>query len=158
VEEFVWQIKAGTEQNPDEKLTWHDRILQAWDSVKEIVGKVWLYVIVGIAVGAGIHGYVPADAMASILGRQAWWSVPAAVLLGVPLYSNAAGMVPIVGVLIEKGAPLGTALAFMMSVIGLSLPEAVILRRVLKLPLLVMFFVTITIAIVLTGYLFNWIL
>ena len=104
----------------------------AWDSVKEIVGKVWLYVIIGIAVGAGIHGYVPADALAAILGKQAWWSVPAAVLLGIPLYSNAAGMIPIVGVLIEKGAPLGTALAFMMSVIGLSLPEAVILRRVLK--------------------------
>ncbi len=158
VEDFVWQIKAGAGQNPDEKLTWNDRILRAWDSVKEIVGKVWLYVIVGIAVGAGIHGYVPADAMAAILGKQAWWSVPVAVLLGVPLYSNAAGMIPIVGVLIEKGAPLGTALAFMMSVIGLSLPEAVILRRVLKMPLLVTFFAVIAVAIILTGYLFNIIL
>lgn len=158
VEDFVWQIKAVAGQNPDEKLTWNDRILRAWDSVKEIVGKVWPYVIVGIAVGAGIHGYVPEDALTSILGKQAWWSVPAAVLFGVPLYSNAAGMIPIVGVLVEKGAPLGTVLAFMMSVIGLSLPEAVILRRVLKLPLLVTFFATIAVAIILTGYLFNWIL
>jgi len=158
VEDFVWQIKAGAGQNPDEKLTWNDRILRAWDSVKEIVGRVWPYVIVGIAVGAGIHGYVPEDALTSILGRQAWWSVPAAVLFGVPLYSNAAGMIPIVGVLVEKGAPLGTVLAFMMSVIGLSLPEAVILRRVLRLPLLVTFFATIAVAIILTGYLFNWIL
>jgi hypothetical protein len=158
VEDFVWQIKGGAGQALGEKLTWFDRIERAWDSVKEIVGKVWLYVVVGIAVGAGIHGYVPADALAAILGTKAWWSVPAAVLVGIPLYSNAAGMVPIVGVLIEKGAPLGTALAFMMSVIGLSLPEAVILRRVLKMPLLVTFFAVIAVAIILTGYLFNWIL
>ena len=125
VEEFVWQIKSGAGHSLSEKLPWADRIERAWLSVKEIVGKVWLYVVVGIAVGAGIHGYVPEDALAAILGRQAWWSVPAAVLVGIPLYSNAAGMIPIVGVLIEKGAPVGTALAFMMSVIGLSLPEAV---------------------------------
>ena len=158
VEDFVWQIKSGTGQGLGEKLTWADRIERAWGSVKEIVGKVWLYVVIGIAIGAGIHGYVPEDALASILDAQAWWSVPAAVLIGIPLYSNAAGMIPIVGVLIEKGAPLGTALAFMMSVIGLSLPEAVILRRVLKLPLLLTFFGVIAIAIIITGYLFNWIL
>lgn len=158
VEDFVWQIKSGAGQTLEEKLTWSSRIKRAWDSVKEIVGKVWLYVIVGIAIGAGIHGYVPEDALAAILGRQAWWSVPAAVLIGIPLYSNAAGMIPIVGVLIEKGASLGTALAFMMSVIGLSLPEAVILRRVLKTPLLVTFFAVIALAIVFIGYLFNVIL
>lgn len=158
VEDFVWQIKGGAGQALGEKLTWTDRIERAWESVKEIVSKVWLYVVVGIAVGAGIHGYLPADALATILGAKAWWSVPAAVLVGIPLYSNAAGMVPIVGVLIEKGAPLGTALAFMMSVIGLSLPEAVILRRVLKMPLLITFFAVIAIAIILTGYIFNWIL
>jgi uncharacterized membrane protein YraQ (UPF0718 family) len=156
VEDFVWQIH-GSNQAFDEKTTWADRIERAWGSVQEIVGKVWTYVIIGIAVGAGIHGYVPQDALASILGTRAWWSVPAAVLVGIPLYSNAAGMIPIVGVLIEKGAPLGTALAFMMSVIGLSLPEAVILRRVLKRPLLVMFFAVIAVAIMLTGFLFNWI-
>lgn len=157
VEDFVWQIKSGG-QVFDEKMSWADRIERAWDSVKEIVGKVWLYVVIGIAVGAGIHGYVPEDALASILGKQAWWSVPVAVLIGIPLYSNAAGIVPIVGALIEKGASVGTALAFMMSVIGLSLPEAVILKRVLKMPLLITFFVVIAIAIMLTGYLFNAVL
>jgi uncharacterized protein len=101
---------------------------------------------------------VPASALAGIMGRQAWWSVPAAVLLGIPLYSNAAGMIPIVSALIEKGASLGTALAFMMAVVGLSLPEAIILRRVLKPQLLAVFFGTVAAAIILTGYLFNWIL
>ena len=157
VEDFVWQIKGG-QGTFEEKLTWADRVERAWQSVKEIVGKVWLYVVIGIAVGAGIHGYVPEDALASILGAKVWWSVPMAVLIGVPLYSNAAGIVPIVGTLIEKGASVGTALAFMMSVIGLSLPEAVILKRVLKMPLLITFFVVIGIAIILTGYLFNAIL
>lgn len=157
VEDFVWKIHRTVDVT-EEKLTWADRIERAWESVKEIVGKVWLYVVIGIAVGAGIHGYVPEDALASILGKQAWWSVPAAVLIGIPLYSNAAGIVPIIGTLIEKGASVGTALAFMMSVIGLSLPEAVILKRVLKMPLLVTFFAVIAVAIILTGYLFNWIL
>jgi uncharacterized membrane protein YraQ (UPF0718 family) len=157
VEDFVWKIHRTTDV-AEEKLTWSDRIERAWASVKEIVGKVWLYVVIGIAVGAGIHGYVPEDALASILGKQAWWSVPVAVLIGIPLYSNAAGIVPIVGTLIEKGASVGTALAFMMSVIGLSLPEAVILKRVLKMPLLITFFAVIAVAIMLTGYMFNWIL
>lgn len=157
VEDFVWQIKGGG-QTFEEKMTWADRIARAWEAVKQIVGKVWLYVVIGIAVGAGIHGYVPKDALASILGKQTWWSVPVAVLIGIPLYSNAAGIVPIVGALIEKGASIGTALAFMMSVIGLSLPEAVILKRVLKMPLLMTFFAVIAVAIILTGYLFNWIL
>ena len=157
VEDFVWKVHRKGGVNED-KLTWQDRILQAWESVKEIVGKVWLYVVVGIAVGAGIHGYVPEDALASIMGKQAWWSVPAAVVLGLPLYSNAAGIIPVVSALMEKGASLGTVLTFMMSVVGLSLPEAVILRRVLKMPLLITFFCIIAVAIVFTGYLFNWIL
>jgi len=157
VEDFVWKIQQqGTMEG--EKLTWPERIQRAWGSVKEIVGKVWPYVLIGIAVGAGIHGYVPQDALVSIMGKQAWWSVPVAVLIGIPLYSNAAGVMPVVGALIEKGASLGTVLAFMMAVVGLSLPEAVILRRVLKLPLLVTFFGIITLAIILTGYLFNWII
>jgi uncharacterized membrane protein YraQ (UPF0718 family) len=157
VADFVWKIHRSGDV-VEEKLTWPDRIERAWESVKEIVGKVWLYVVIGIAVGAGIHGYVPEDALASILGAQAWWSVPVAVLIGIPLYSNAAGIVPIVGTLIEKGASVGTSLAFMMSVIGLSLPEAVILKRVLKMPLLITFFAVIAVAIMLTGYMFNWIL
>ena len=138
-----------------EKLTWSDRIRRAGESVKEIVGKVWLYVVIGIAVGAGIHGYVPESALVSIMGKQAWWSVPAAVLLGVPLYSNAAGVIPIVSALMEKGASLGTVLAFMMSVVGLSLPETIILRRVLKPQLIAVFVGTVALAIIITGYLFN---
>lgn len=157
VEDFVWKIHHNGALE-GEKLAWHLRFQRAWDSVKDIVGKVWLYVLVGIAVGAVIHGYVPESALAAIMGKQAWWSVPAAVLIGIPLYSNAAGLMPVVGALIEKGASLGTVLAFMMAVVGLSLPEAVILRRVLKLPLLLTFFGIIAVAIIITGYLFNWII
>jgi uncharacterized protein len=154
VEDFVWKMQAsgGIE---GEKLTWSDRIQRAWGSVKEIVAKVWLYVVIGIAVGAGIHGFVPESALASIMGKQAWWSVPAAVLLGIPLYSNAAGVIPIVSALMEKGASLGTVLAFMMSVVGLSLPETIILRRVLKPQLIAVFIGTVAAAIIITGYLFN---
>jgi uncharacterized protein len=154
VEDFVWQL-----QRPrgafEETLTWTDRVERAWGSVKEIVGKVWLYVVIGIAVGAGIHGYVPESALADIMGKQAWWSVPAAVLLGIPLYSNAAGVIPVVSALLEKGASLGTVLAFMMSVVGLSLPELIILRRVLKPTLIAVFVAVIAVAIIITGYLFN---
>jgi uncharacterized membrane protein YraQ (UPF0718 family) len=157
VEDFVWSVNSKHSAN-EEKVAWLERVERAWDSVKEIVGKVWPYVIIGIAIGAGIHGYVPEQALVSIMGKQAWWSVPVAVLLAIPLYSNAAGMIPVVGVLIEKGASLGTALAFMMSVVGLSLPEAVILRRVLKMPLLATFFGVIAVAIIVIGYLFNWIM
>lgn len=157
VEDFVWQVQRQGE-GISEHLSLQERLQRSWESVQEIVGKVWLYVVIGIAVGAGIHGYVPESALVSIMGRQAWWSVPAAVLLGIPLYSNAAGIIPIVGALIEKGASIGTALAFMMAVIGLSLPEAVILRRVLKLPLLLTFFGVIAVAIMLIGYLFNLVL
>ena len=153
VEDFVWKMQS-TGMIEGEKLTWSDRLHRAWESVKEIVGKVWLYVVVGIAVGAGIHGYVPESALVGIMGKQAWWSVPAAVLLGIPLYSNAAGVIPIVSALMEKGASLGTVLAFMMSVVGLSLPETIILRRVLKPQLIAVFIGTVAIAIIITGYLF----
>jgi uncharacterized membrane protein YraQ (UPF0718 family) len=154
VEDFVWKMQAAGGL-PGEKLTWSDRVRRAGQSVKEIVSKVWLYVVIGIAVGAGIHGYVPESALAGIMGKQAWWSVPAAVLLGVPLYSNAAGVIPIVSALMEKGASLGTVLAFMMSVVGLSLPEVIILRRVLKPQLIAVFVGTVAVAIIITGYLFN---
>jgi uncharacterized membrane protein YraQ (UPF0718 family) len=157
VEDFVWQMH-GSGAGLAEKLTWTARIERAWESVKDIVGKVWLYVVVGIAVGAGIHGYVPESALAGIMGKQAWWSVPAAVLVGIPLYSNAAGVIPIVSALMEKGASLGTVLAFMMAVVGLSLPETIILRRVLKPQLIAVFIGVIAIAIMITGYLFNWIM
>ena len=155
VEDFVWQIKVGKGANLPEQPTWANRFEIAWDSTKEIVSKVWLYVVVGIAVGAGIHGYVPENFMASIMGKKNWWSVPLAVLMGVPMYSNAAGIIPIVQALLGKGAALGTVLAFMMSVIGLSLPEAIILRKVLKIPLILTFFGIVALGIMVVGFVFN---
>jgi uncharacterized membrane protein YraQ (UPF0718 family) len=158
VEDFVWQMQFTAAQDDALTLTWEERIQRGWAGVRDIVGKVWLYVVVGIAVGASIHGYVPTDALAGIMGKSAWWSVPVAVLIGVPLYSNAAGIIPIVSALLEKGASLGTALAFMMAVIGLSLPETIILRRVLKPQLIAVFLGTVAVAIIITGYLFNLVL
>jgi uncharacterized membrane protein YraQ (UPF0718 family) len=145
-------LAAGAEAR---SMTWGVRVQAGFTAVREIVGRVWLYVLLGIAVGAGIHGYVPENFMASIMGRSAWWSVPLAVLLGVPMYSNAAGIIPIVQALLGKGAALGTVLAFMMSVIGLSLPEAIILRQVLKPRLIATFFGVVAGGILLVGYLFN---
>jgi hypothetical protein len=138
---------------------WPDRLAAGRAKVKNIVGKVWPWIIAGIAVGAGIHGWVPQDFMASFMGKDApWWSVPAAVALGVPMYSNAAGIIPIVEALMSKGAAMGTVLAFMMSVIALSLPEFVILRRVLKWPLIATFAGVVASGILLVGYVFNWVL
>jgi uncharacterized membrane protein YraQ (UPF0718 family) len=125
------------------------------NSVREIVGKVWPYVLLGIAVGAAIHGWVPESFMASIMGKGAWWSVPLAVLVGVPLYSNAAGFIPVMQALLEKGAALGTTLAFMMATIGLSLPETIILRKVLKPRLIGVFLGVVALGIMMVGYLFN---
>lgn len=157
VEEWVYETKIG-KTAVEESLTWVDRLQSGWDAVRDIVGKVWIFVVLGIAVGAGIHGYVPEGFMASFMGKGAWWSVPLAVLLGVPMYSNAAGIIPIVQALLGKGAALGTVLAFMMSVIGLSLPEAIILRKVLKLRLILTFFGVVALGIMLVGYLFNFII
>lgn len=155
IEEWVYQVKAGKMAVTEEKITFNDRIEAGYTAVKEIVAKVWLYVVIGIGVGAGIHGYVPENFMASIMGKSAWWSVPAAVLLGVPMYSNAAGIIPIIQALLGKGASLGTALAFMMAVIGLSLPETIILRKVLKLPLIFAFVGIVAAGIIIVGFLFN---
>jgi len=137
-------------------MTLADRLAAGFASVREIVGKVWLYVLAGIAIGAAIHGYVPEDFMAGLMGKQApWWSVPVSVLIGIPMYTNAAGIVPIVEALIAKGAALGTVLAFMMSVIALSLPEMVILRKVLKPRLIATFIAVVASGIVIVGYVFN---
>jgi len=137
-------------------LTLTDRIHAGFASVREIVGKVWPYVLAGIAIGAGIHGYVPQDFMAGLMGKDApWWSVPVSVLIGVPMYTNAAGIIPIVEALLAKGASLGTVLAFMMSVIALSLPEMVILRKVLKPRLIAIFIGVVSVGIMLVGYVFN---
>jgi hypothetical protein len=157
VQDWVLQVRMG-ETVAGEHLDWPTRVSYAWQAVKDIVGKVWLYVVAGIAVGALIHGYVPENFMAGIMGEGAWWSVPLAVLIGIPMYSNAAGIIPIVEALLEKGAALGTVLAFMMAVIALSLPETIILKRVLKWPLIAVFLGVVGAGIMFVGYLFNWVL
>lgn len=155
IEGWVLQVRAGAEQLPSVEHTWSGRIDYGVQAMRDIVGKVWPWVVLGIAVGAGIHGYVPEGFMASIMGRGAWWAVPLAVAIGIPMYSNAAGMIPVVQALLGKGAALGTVLAFMMAVIALSLPEAVMLRRVLKPRLVAVFFGVVGLGIMLVGYLFN---
>jgi len=155
VESWVFETQVGPAFVAGATITWEDRIRQGLGAVKDIVGRVWPYVLLGIAVGAGIHGYVPENFMVSIMGKGAWWSVPLAVLIGIPMYSNAAGIIPIVHALLEKGAALGTVLAFMMSVIALSLPEVIILRRVLKPTLIAAFVGIVGTGIVIVGYLFN---
>jgi len=155
IEDWVREMRDGEALVFQQKLTWGDRIAFGTEAIRDIVGKVWLYVVAGILVGALIHGYVPENLMASIMGKDDWWSVPAAVLVGIPMYSNAAGMIPIVGALLGKGAALGTVLAFMMSVIALSLPEMVILRKVLKPKLIATFIFVVGGGILFTGYLFN---
>ena len=158
VEPWVFAVRMGDRSPSEERLTWDDRVHAGLAAVREIVGKVWLYVVAGIAVGAGIHGYVPEGMLASFMGKEVWWGVMGAVVLGVPMYSNAAGIIPVMQALLEKGAALGTALAFMMSVIGLSLPEIIILRKVLRWPLIAAFVGIVATGILIVGYLFNAIL
>lgn len=153
VEPWVYETMAG--EVAEERPPFTERLRSGLDAVHEIVGKTWPYVLAGIAVGAVIHGYVPENFMASIMGRGAWWSVPLAVLAGVPMYSNAAGIIPIVQALLEKGAALGTVLAFMMAVIALSFPEMVILRRVLTPKLIAVFVGVVATGILIVGYVFN---
>ncbi len=155
VEPWVYQTHRPAVDMAGEGLGWEQRIAIGREEVREIVGKVWLYVLAGIAVGAGIHGWVPENFMASIMGKGAWWSVPLAVLIGIPMYSNAAGILPVVQALLGKGAALGTVLAFMMSVIALSLPEMVILRRVLTPRLVAVFVSVVGTGILIVGFLFN---
>lgn len=155
VEAWVYEIKPAELAIAERDKAFSERIQAGYAAVADIVSKVWIYIVIGIAVGAGIHGYVPENFMASLMGKSAWWSVPLAVVIGVPLYSNAAGMIPIVQALLEKGASLGTSLAFMMSVIGLSLPEMIILKKVIRLPLIIIFIGVVASGIVIVGYLFN---
>ena len=158
VEPWVYHVQAVEGAETDAALSWTDRVRAGSDAVVDIVGKVWPWVLAGIAVGAGIHGYVPEQFLAGMMGKGAWWAVPAAVLMGIPMYSNAAGIVPVVQALLAKGAALGTALAFMMAVIGLSLPETIILRKVLRPPLIGAFVGIVGAGILVVGYLFNAIL
>lgn len=158
VADWVFQVKTNHENEENREIQFQTRIKYAFDSVKEIVGKIWIYIVLGIAVGAGAHGYVPEDFLGSLLGKGNWYGVPVAILIGVPMYSNAAGIIPIVSVLIEKGVSLGTALAFMMSVIALSLPEIIILKKVLKMQLIAIFVGIVTFGIICVGYLFNYVM
>ena len=156
IEDWVSRIQVSESgDDPEEHKSFADRIQFGFEAVRDIVGKVWIYVIVGIAIGAGIHGYVPEGYLASIMGKGTWWTVPVAVLMGIPMYSNAAGIIPVVSALLEKGAAMGTVLAFMMSVVAMSLPETVILRKVLKPKLIMVFTGVVAGGIITVGYLFN---
>ena len=156
VEEYVYQMKVG--QSEIAAMNVADRLCYARDYTKEILRKVWLYVVIAIALGGFIHGYAPQDFLADYAGKDNFFAVPLAVLIGVPLYSNAAGVIPIVYALMEKGMSMGTVLAFMMSVTALSLPEMIILRNVLKPKLIAIFVGILAVSITLTGYLFNIVL
>ncbi|CAH2604334.1 Permease [Rhodovastum atsumiense] len=155
LEAWVRTIRAGAVELPATDLTVAGRIAAGLEAVRDIVGKVWVWVVLGIAAGAAIHGYVPAEILGSIMGSGSWWSVPAAVLLGIPMYSNAAGMIPVVEALLGKGAALGTVLAFMMAVTALSFPEMIILRKVMSLRLIVVFVTVVGCGILAVGFLFN---
>jgi len=157
VEDYVYKIKMNKDLNGYKK-SYKERAREAFSETKSIIKKVFPYVLIGVGLGAFIHGYAPENLLASIAGKDNWFAVPIAVLIGVPLYSNAAGVIPIVSSLIEKGLPLGTALAFMMAVVALSLPEMIILRKVLKIRLLMIYIAILSIGIIFTGYLFNLLL
>ena len=158
LEDWVREMPRTAVRFEDAGTTLADRIQGGFAAVREIVGKVWPYILAGIGLGALIHGYVPEDFMASFMGNDAWWSVPLAVIIGVPMYTNAAGVIPIVQALLAKGAALGTVLAFMMSVIALSLPEMIILRKVLKVRLIATFVGVVATGILLVGFVFNAVL
>lgn len=155
LEDWVLGVRIADSGLAEERLTMVARLQAGLAATREIVGKVWIWIIAGIAIGAFIHGYVPAELLARIMGRDSWWSVPAAVLMGIPMYSNAAGIIPIVEALLGKGAALGTVLAFMMSVIALSLPEMIILRKVLSVKLIAVFVGVVGAGILAVGFLFN---
>lgn len=156
VQDYVWEMQVGSTEIAEQR--WPERFTYAQEYTRDLLKKIWIYVVVGVGIGAFIHGYVPQDFLARWAGRDNPFAVPVAVALGVPLYSNAAGVIPIVQALTAKGMAIGTVLAFMMAVTALSLPEAVILSNVLKKPLLATFFGIVACAIVVVGYLFNIIL
>ena len=160
LEDWVQKLQEHTvaAEADGEVMSWALRLSEGGRHVREIVGKVWLYIVLGVGLGAGIHGYVPENFMASLMGKSVWWSVPVAVLIGVPMYSNAAGILPVVQALLGKGAALGTVMAFMMSVIALSAPEMIILRKVLKPQLIAVFAGVVAVGIMVVGYVFNLVL
>jgi len=155
VEDFVYKIKVGQAASGTENLSVKERTGTAFEGVKEIVGKVWIYVIIGVSIGGIFHGYAPEGILAKYAGEDNLLAVPIAVILGVPLYSNVMGMIPVVESLIGKGLPIGTSLAFLMSVTAVSFPEMIILKKVLKNELIVIFVTIVAASIIFTGYLFN---
>lgn len=157
VESFVYEKSISDEVILPE-MKWSLRFIYAKDYTLDILKRVWVYVVIGIGIGAWIHGYVPTDFLVKYAGSDNWYGVPLAVLIGIPLYSNVAGIIPLVSVLTEKGVSMGTTLAFMMSVTALSLPEFMILKKVMKIRLIFIFAGIVAIGIIFTGYLFNWIL
>ncbi len=156
VQDYVWEMQVGNAEIV--QLTFREKLSYARTYTLDLLRKIWPYVVVGVGLGAFIHGYVPEDFLVRWAGPDNPFAVPLAVALGVPLYSNAAGVIPIVHALMEKGMAIGTVLAFMMAVTALSLPEAIILKNVLKNRLLVVFFSIVATAIICVGYLFNAIL
>jgi len=158
VADWVYRVRSARAEQTGQKLEIGQRFDAGMDAVREIVGRIWIYVVAGIAVGAGVHGYVPENFLGALLGEGSWYAVPLAILIGIPMYSNAAGIIPIVSVLIEKGVSLGTALAFMMSVIALSLPEIIILKKILKWQLIAVFIGIVTCGIIIVGLTFNYLL
>ena len=158
IEPWVYQVRVDKNEITESAMRVDQRIQFGLDAVMDILKKVWIYIIVALAIGAIVHGYVPADFMASLMGKNSWYSVPLAVLIGIPLYSCAGGIIPIISVLLEKGISLGTALAFAMSIIGLSLPEIIILKKVLKFQMIGVFVGVVGTGIIIMGYLFNYIL
>ena len=157
VEPWVYQIASDKNDGSEMVLNLEQRFQIGIDAVKDIFRKVWAYIVAGLLIGAIVHGYVPADFMVSLMGHNTWYSVPLAVLIGIPLYSCAGGIIPIISVLLEKGITLGTALAFSMAIIGISLPEIIILKKVLKIQMIGVFIGVVALGIMIVGYLFNYI-
>ncbi len=155
VEEYVWQIRVGETPAGSGRMTARERATFAWGEVSDIVGRIWVYVLAGVGLGAALHGYVPADFFARWAGPSNPLAVPLAVVAGVPMYANASGIIPVAEALLGKGVPVGTVLALMMSVVALSLPEMIILRKVLKVRMLGFFAGYLAVAFTAVGYLFN---
>ncbi len=158
VKQIMAKSQASSDEYEEEKLTFKQRLPEITRSAWEIVKGVLIYVIIGIALGAAMHGYVPENFFAQYLGSGAWWTVPLAVILAVPMYANAAGIVPVIQVFVAKGVPIGTAIAFMMATVGLSIPEATLLKKVMTWKLIAIFFSVVTVFIIISGYIFNVIL
>jgi hypothetical protein len=158
VEDYVWALQGKGAAMIEVKLTWDDRIRDAWTYTKDLVRRITPYLLIGIGIGALIHGYAPTELVAAIGGRSNPFAVPIVVLIALPLYSNAAGTIPIVQALLGKGMPLGTTLAFMMAITAISLPEFIILRRVIRWQLIAVFATVVTIGVLFIGYLFNFLI